>query len=362
MDNVKPYMPTFSLVAEDKNITAEVAKYLTDLSFVDYGATDEDPQSDKLTINLASPTMKLPPKGAKLRFAIGFDSYLVDKGLFIVDSVSLQGPPRTLSITALATPSDNTKYPANMQSQKTRAWDNVTIGEIVKTIAQENGLQPSVSPELAGEMPGHLDQMRENDAEFLARLAQQYNAISKAAGGNWIFTPQGTGKTVSGKALPEVTITPDGKTNWQFSHRSKSRSRRKTAAGNKITLVVPYKDLATGHDRELTYGSGEIRQYIGVTKSSKEEAETYLKNYQKDLATAAAASGSGKKAKKPRPEYLMSMSITLPGTPELLPLTPESRVITDGFDPQADREWLVDNIAFNLSPSSGLIVSMELKR
>lgn len=361
MDNVKPYLPTFSIIAEDKNITAEVAKYLTDLSFVDYGVTDEDPQSDKLTINLVSPTMKLPPKGAKLRFAIGFDSYLVDKGLFIVDSVSLQGPPRSLSITALATPSDNTKHPVNMQSQKTRAWDNMTIGEIVKTIAQENGLQPSVSPELSGEMPGHLDQLYANDAEFLAKLALQYNAISKATGGHWIFTPQGTGKTVNGKPLPEITITPDGKTNWQFSHRSKSKSRNKSAKGNKGTLVVPYIDIATGNHMTLTSGTGEPRQVVGVTKTSKEEAEAYLKNYQKDAATAAA-SNSGKKSKKPKPEYLMSMAITLPGTPELLPLTPESTIITDGFDPQADREWLVDNIAFNLSPSSGLIVSMELKR
>ncbi|MBF0035917.1 late control protein D, partial [Citrobacter freundii] len=288
MDNVKPYLPTFSLIAEDKNITAEITKYLTGLSFVDYGATDEDPQSDTLTINLVSPTMALPSKGAKLRFAIGFDEYLVDKGLFIVDSVSLQGPPRTLSITALATPSDNTKHPANMQSQKTRSWDNKTIGEIVKTIAQENGLQPSVSSELAGEMPGHLDQLYANDAEFLAKLAQQYNAISKATGGYWIFTPQGTGKTVSGKALPEVTITPDGKTNWQFSHRSKSKSRHKTAKGNKGTLVVPYIDIATGEHRTLKDGSGEPLQVVGVTKTSKEEAEAYLKNYQKDVATAAA--------------------------------------------------------------------------
>lgn len=362
MDNVKPYLPTFSLIAEDKNITAEVAKYLTDLSFVEYGATDEDPKSDKLTINLVSPTMALPPKGAKLRLAIGFDEYLVDKGLFIVDSVSLQGPPRSLSITALATPSDNTKHPANMQSQKTRAWDNKTIGEIVKTIAQENGLQPHVSPELANDMPGYLYQMNQNDAEFLAQLARQSNAISKATGGYWIFTPQGAGQTVSGKPLPEVTITPDGKTNWQFSHKSKSKSRHKTAKANGGKYVVPYVDAATGHSSNVTYGTGDNVITVGNPQASKAEAEALIQKIQKDDARAAAASKSGKQEKKPKPEYLMSMSIQLPGTPELLPLTPESTIITDGFDPQADRQWLVDNIAFAISPDRGMVVSMELKR
>ncbi|WP_310606947.1 contractile injection system protein, VgrG/Pvc8 family [Buttiauxella brennerae] len=362
MDNVKPYLPTFSIIAEDKDITSEISKYLTDLVFIDYGATDEDPQSDKVTINLVSPTMALPKKGAKLKLALGFDSYLVDKGSFIVDEVTLQGPPRTLGISALAVPSDNTKHAANMQSQKTRAWDNMSIGEIVKTIALENGLQPAVSPELAGEMPGHLDQLYANDAEFLARLARQYDAISKASGGRWIFMPQGTGKTMSGKSLPEITITPDGKTNWQFAHRSKARSRAKTAKGNKGALIVPYMDAATGHHKTIVYGTGEGAATVGYMQPSREAAEAYIKNQQRDDTRAEAAAASGKKAKKPKPEYLMSMSITLPATPELLSLTPESTVITEGFDPQADREWLVDNIAFRLSPNEGMSISMELKR
>ncbi|WP_162302999.1 hypothetical protein [Buttiauxella sp. 3AFRM03] len=58
----------------------------------------------------------------------------------------------------------------------------------------------------------------------------------------------------------------------------------------------------------------------------------------------------------------MSMSIAQPATPELLALTPESSVTTEGFDPQADRSWIVDNIAFSLSPGKGMSVSMELKR
>ncbi|AYN27020.1 hypothetical protein D8682_08450 [Buttiauxella sp. 3AFRM03] len=64
----------------------------------------------------------------------------------------------------------------------TTLTDNVSVGEIVRTIAAENGLLSSISPELNNQMPGHLDQFYENDAEFLAKLARQYDAISKATG------------------------------------------------------------------------------------------------------------------------------------------------------------------------------------
>lgn len=359
MENIRPYIPVFSLIAEDKNITAEAEKYLSELTIIDYGAAGEDPRSDKLTIKLVSPTMALPKKGAKLKLAIGFDTFLVEKGAFVVDSVSLQGPPRTISINALAVPSSNAMHPQNMQSQKTRAWDNVSIGEIVKTIAAENGLHPSVSPELVNEMPGHLDQVGENDAEFLAKLARQYDAISKATGGYWVFMVQGTGMSASGNPLPEVVVTPDGKTSWKFDHRSKSASRTASARGNKGTLSVVYEDKATGRKETLNYGSGEPVQKSHRTFPDKATAEAYIRSRQQ---ADARAEGEKKTQEKPKPEYLMSMMIVQPATPELLTLIPESKVITEGFDPQADRSWIVDNIAFSLSPGQGMVVSMELKR
>ncbi|MEW5494405.1 hypothetical protein ABGT23_01990 [Enterobacter cloacae] len=158
---------------------------------MDYGATDEDPQPDKLTLNLVSPTLKLPLKGTRLSLALGFDTQLVNKGVFVVDSFALQGPPRTITITALAVQGDNSKGAGTMQSQKVRHWEGMSVGDIVRTIAKENHLIPKVSPSLVSLMPGYLDQFNENDAEFLARLARQFGAVSKAGGGCWIFAERG---------------------------------------------------------------------------------------------------------------------------------------------------------------------------
>lgn len=360
MKNISPWLPAFSLTAEDKNITAEISRYLTSLSFIDYGATDEEPQSDKLTLNLVSPTLKLPKKGVRLTLGLGFDKQLVNKGVFVVDSVALQGPPRTITITALAVPSDNSKKAAAMQSQKLRHWEGVTLGEIVKTIAQENGLQAKVSESLASLSPGYLDQRNENDAEFLARLARQYNAVSKAAGGYWVFAVRGSGTSVSGAPLPSLTITPTAKTQWQFMHRSKAKTKSKQAGGG--TYTVTYHDAGSGNLRTLSVGSGEPHARCGSTYPDRMSAERQLQGYLRDKAAGEAVAAKDKKEKKPKPEYLMSMSVTMPATPELMVLTPECKVTTDGFDEQADREWVVENVAFTLDATSGMSISMELKK
>lgn len=39
----RPCLPSFSLKAEKNDITAEVSRYLTSLTLVDYGATDDSP-------------------------------------------------------------------------------------------------------------------------------------------------------------------------------------------------------------------------------------------------------------------------------------------------------------------------------
>lgn len=125
-------------------------------------------------------------------------------------------------------------------------------------------------------MPGHLDQTYENDAEFLAHLARQYDAISKATGGYLVFMVQGTGKSVSGNTLPEITLTPDGKKDWQFTHRGKNSSATVTAKGNQGTLLVPYTDTTTGAHGVLKYGSGLPETTSAYTQPSKRAVEDFI--------------------------------------------------------------------------------------
>ncbi|MHA6679819.1 hypothetical protein ACX43S_25340 [Enterobacter cloacae] len=163
-----------------------------------------------------------------------------------------------MTISALAVPGDNSKGAGTMQSQKVRHWEGITLGEIVSTIAKENKLVPKVSASLASMMPGYLDQGNENDAEFLARLARQFGAVSKSGGGCWIFAERGAGVSVSGKPLPSLTIRPSGQTRWQFAHRSKSRTKSRSRQGKGWGRdIITYLDAGSGTHKTITVGSGD---------------------------------------------------------------------------------------------------------
>ncbi|WP_185812868.1 hypothetical protein [Enterobacter sp. WCHEn045836] len=58
----------------------------------------------------------------------------------------------------------------------------------------------------------------------------------------------------------------------------------------------------------------------------------------------------------------MSMSVTTPATPKMIVLTPGCEITTEGFDVQADRTWLLKNVALHLEPDSGMSISMDLRR
>ncbi|MBJ3590098.1 late control protein D [Salmonella enterica subsp. enterica serovar Saintpaul] len=308
MQTVKPWLPAFSLTANDKDITKEVSRTLESLTYIDYGATDDEPKSDTLTFSLVSPSMPLPKKGAILRLALGFDTQLQDKGVFVVSEVSLQSGSggKKMTVTALATPMDNSKGTALMQTRKTRSWDDVTLGDIVKTIAQENNLSPRISVSLADITPGHQDQTAENDVEFLARLARGFMTVTKIAGGCCIFAEQGDNTAVSGAKLPEVTLTPDGHTQWQFAHRSKRKRKSHSVGGGRHQkIIVQYIDACSGETRSVISPGKEPAYKPGYVFSSKAEAEERISSWQKVWARQDAVAASQKKKAKNRARNIL---------------------------------------------------------
>lgn len=118
------------------------------------------------------------------------------------------------------------KQPGDVTSQKTRSWDNLRLADIVKTVATDNGLIPRVADALKDIHINHIDQVAESDANLLARLARDYNAVSKPSGGYWLFTAGATA-TASGKQTGGITITPDEVSNWSYSEGERGVRRGK---------------------------------------------------------------------------------------------------------------------------------------
>ncbi|AIR03394.1 hypothetical protein JT31_01760 [Cedecea neteri] len=332
------YKPTFTLTAEGKDITQAIARGLSNIKLTDYGGATG--KSDTLDITLYSETLTLPKKGARLRLGLGFNDKMQDKGWFVVSKVQSSGPPRQITISATAAPMNSAKQSGDVTSQKTRSFDDVTLGDIVKTLATDNGLQAKIAEALSDIKIAHIDQVRESDAALLSRLAKQYDAVSKPSGGYWLFLPQGDGTTVSGKQLASITITPDKGGRWNYIEGERDGAAKGSKSGK---VSVNYFDPSTGETKttQTEHPGGSDKQHP-YTQPSKDAAQASAK------AKATQMKRNGRK-----------MSITMPCRPSLLPITAESRVTTRGFGVREDHTWLTESVSFSLS-TGGMTVDFSL--
>lgn len=343
MNSLEEYRPEFSVTAEGKNISKALRQCLQELTLTDNGGATG--KADELQITLLSETLPLPSKGSRLQLGLGFNGNLVDKGWFVVSGVSSSGPPRKVVIYATAAPMNAQKQSGDVQNQKTRSWDNLTLGDIVKTVATDNGLIPKVADKLAMIAVPHLDQVSESDANLLTRLARSYNAVSKPSGGYWLFLEQGAALTASGKTLADVTIVPREASNWTYSEGQRGSTTGKLSSGGKEKkgkIGVKYYDEDTGQTKVVQTEHDGPDLENPYTQSHKAQADQQAK---------------AKKTQAKRNER--RMNITAPCRPQHLPLTAEARVTTQGFGQREDRTWLIESMVYSLS-AMGFSVAFNL--
>lgn len=309
--------PSFSLAANDKDITAVIQDRFVSLSLVD--ETGEN--SDKLEIVLSDSDtdkpIKIPPRGAELALSLGYDGKMTKKGIFVCDDVSGRGWPAQLVITAHAAPWDETpKGKVDFQSHKTRSWKvGTTIGAMVQKMANEHGMTAVISPSLAAVVLPHFDQSEESDMNLLLRIAKKYDAIAKPAGGKLIFTKRGDATTASGAALPRIAVDAADVTAFEWSISTRD------SAG---TVVAYYHAKRAAKRHEVTAGTGEpvkrIKQYFATA----------------DMALAAA---KAELARRARGEY--KITLNMPGDPRM---TAECLLDVTGFRTELNGEWLVKRV------------------
>jgi phage protein D len=173
---------TIKVIYDSKDISADITKYLTSLSYSD----KTEGESDEIQINLEdSPALWrgawYPSKGATLSVFIGYNDGMLDCGEFEIDEIELSGPPDTVSIKALATGIKGT-----LRTKKSAAHENKTIGQIAEAVAKANGLtvQGTIEPIVIN----RRTQNRETDLSFLKNLASEFGYMFSIRGNKLIFT------------------------------------------------------------------------------------------------------------------------------------------------------------------------------
>lgn len=290
--------PQFRVFADDLDVTSRIAERLIEMTITDEAGF----QSDALTISVddAGGVLKVPRKGARLAVHLGYEETgLAYMGEFVVDEPELSGPPDKIVIRARGA-----DLRQELKTSKTRSWDKVTIGDIVRAVASEHNLQPKVAEQLASIAIEHIDQTGESDLHFLTRLAKEYDAISKPAGPNLLFAPRNLGKTVSGKDLPPIVLAKSDVTTYRLVLAERSD----------VGHVVAY-----WQDKAKARRTGET---VG---DKAKPGKTLRKTYPTAEEARAAATSELASLQRGR----KNLDVTLPGNPLVIAESPIT--LSDGW-------------------------------
>ena len=261
----------------------------------------------------------------ELNIALGYrETGVFPMGIYTVNEVTIQGPPKSLLIKAHAT---NLKL--SLKKKVSKKWEQITIGNLVKEIAQKHGYGYKVAEEFENVLIGDISQSGESDISLLTKIGIKQDAMAKLAGGYILFIPKNMAKSATGKALGTTTIQPQDTINWKvhFTVRDKYNS-----------VVAEWHSYEKGETIKEIAGSGEP-SYI-------------MPEIYPNAESALSAANAKLKQLRRNNEVL---DITMPGNPQIFA---EAKLNLIGFNQTVDGEWIVNRAEHTLN-SSGYLTTLS---
>ncbi|MGT5121935.1 phage late control D family protein [Escherichia coli] len=334
----------------NNNRLRNVTERLMTLSLTDNRGFEADRVT--LTIDDADGQLQLPQRGARLNVMIGWrGEALVNKGVYIVDEVTWEGPPDKLTITA-----SSADFREEFNVKREVSWHDVTVKQVVSAIAHRYGLKAQISDILMDIEIDHADQTEESDISFLTRMAEMLGAIATVKNGSLLFILPGGGTGQDGKALPSFAIT-----------RSSGDSHRFRIADRDAYTGVRahWLDLKFGQKKKVNV---KRRREAGKQKQEKSssregdymegaEGNVYVlrRTYQNEETARRAAAAKWQELQR----GAASFSITLArGRADLYP---EMHGRVTGFKSEVDNQgWIIARVEHSID-ESGFTTQLELE-
>lgn len=323
-------IPAYRIEVDGADVTARFQGQSVTITLTDKQGTE----SDELELSVSDPdaSIALPRRGVLVRVAIGWAGQaLVDKGSYQIDEVEHSGPPDIIKVKGRAA-----QLQGKIKEQREDSYHDVTLGEIVSTIADRQGLIAAIDPTLAKINIPHIDQTTESDANFLTRISKDYGATATVKDGRLVFVPAGAGTTASGKKLPTVTL----RRSTGISHSFTIQDREGADTG----VEASYRDLDAAQTKTVVAGDAD-----GTVKKLRPV-------YPTEGEAAAAAAAAKSEAKRAQREIRLSCAV---GMPELIAGQP---LRLTGFREEIDEvPWVVEDITHTLTDGEGLHSSLTAK-
>ena len=264
--------------------------------------------SDSLSLRLdASRLSVLPKSGTAIEVRLGYRGEVpVRMGVFRVGERTLSGPPVTLTIRAQAS-----DFAAPWKAKRTRHWDSTTVGEVLRTIAAEHGLRPSIDADLGSEPLEYLAQTQESDMQLVVRMADRFGAYGTIKDGRVVFRP-------SREPVEPVRLTLSEISRFEFRWADKPAYD---------TLIARWADVNSNISHTVVYdGTDWLGEPHGVVF---------------ELPTRFTSEIAARRALRAKWEALHRLKaqgrLTLPGRPDLIS---KRQVEVSGFSEALDgQRW-----------------------
>ncbi|MGI2131535.1 phage late control D family protein [Shewanella baltica] len=341
--------PDYQILVNGKDISPKVKARLMSLRLTDNRGFEAD--SIEVQLDDADGELAMPPKGATMQVRIGWKgSPLVDKGTYTIDELEHSGPPDAITIRGKSADMRGT-----LQQSREQSFHQQSVSSIIDVIAARHQLKAKISDNLKMEFIDHIDQANESDANFLSRLAEQFDAIATVKNGNLLFLQAGLAHNASGIALDRVDITRQSGDSHHFGvadrdaysgvvayWQNDKAAKRQTVKAKKPTEAKPSDVKVVVGEKEIMVGSNDNVKTLRHIYANKQNAERAARAMWDKLQRGVA-----------------TFTITLAmGRPELFPELPVS---VSGFKPQIDNsDWLLTRVEHNIT-DTGYTTGIELE-
>jgi uncharacterized protein len=174
--------PVFKIVYNGKNITLDISRFVTSITYTDKVVGE----SDEIDIALEDTDGRwrdkwYPAKGDKIKLQMGYEGYMLDCGEFKVDQVELSGPPHMVNIRGIAS-----WVTSAMRTKDSYAHENKTLRQIAEYVASKNGL--TVVGKIYTIRIARSTQDKEPDFAYLKRISDEFGYVFSVRGNQLVFT------------------------------------------------------------------------------------------------------------------------------------------------------------------------------
>ncbi|GHM58119.1 MAG: late control protein D [Candidatus Mesenet longicola] len=311
--------PDFNIVTEESFVIESLKNRLISLRITDELGTTSD--EAEICFNYENGALDFT---GNLKVFLGYkETGLIPMGVYVANEVIIQSLPQIVKIKAHAA---NLKK--SLKEQVSKQWHQITLGNLVEQIAQKHGYGAKVAAKFKDILVQHTYQTNESDMSFLTKVAREYGATVKPMGGYIIFVSKEESKSVSGKTLEAIAITPQDVINWQACFTVRNRYN---------SVIAKW----------YNYEKGEtISETTGISSPSYVIQEVYPSS---ELALSAAQA----KLKQLK-RSTATLDITMPGNPQVFT---EARLNLAGFGKEIDGKWVINKVEHTLS-SRGYLTTL----